>query len=113
MTTPKILKFFSHLLVINASVFGLSSLPVLATPDLDLVPRDLSFKAEDLVVALKPIHNDILAVDGGEGNEVIRPLIPSFSQAPTNSRTVVGDLDMGFGPEGCNRPGQLSVCVYD
>ncbi|TVP65221.1 MAG: hypothetical protein EA342_14710 [Leptolyngbya sp. LCM1.Bin17] len=110
MTTPKSLKFLGQLLVINLSVLGLSSLPVLATPD--LVPRDLSFNPEDFVVEPRSTQGEIPAVGGGEGDEVTRPLIPSFPQAPNHSRTVVGDLDMGFGPEGCNRPGQFSVCVY-
>ncbi|NMF83370.1 hypothetical protein [Nodosilinea sp. P-1105] len=113
MVTQKTLKFFGQLLVINVSVLGLSSLPVSATQNVDLVRNNLSFNAEDLVVEPKSTQGEIPIIGGGYGDGATQPLIPNFSQAPNNSRTIVGDLDMGFGPEGCNRPGQLSVCVYD
>jgi hypothetical protein len=113
MNTQTLFKFIGQVLVIQASIVSLSTV-AMATPEQSFDQNNPPFDATDLAVEPRSIEGYIPIFGGGgeEDGSLTRPLIPDFSQSPNNSIIISDELELGFGPEGCNRVDQFSVCIY-
>jgi hypothetical protein len=111
MNTQTLFKFVGQVLVIPASIVSLATV-AMATPEQSFDQNSPPFNATDLAVEPRSTEGYIPIIGGGGDGSLTRPLIPDFSQSPNNSRIILDELELGFGPEGCNRVDQFSVCIY-
>jgi hypothetical protein len=111
MNTQTLFKFIGQALVIQVSIVSLATV-TMAAPEQSFDQHDPPFDATDLAVEPRSIEGHIPIIGGGGDGSSTRPLIPDFSQSPNNSRIILDELELGFGPEGCNRVDQFSVCIY-
>jgi hypothetical protein len=112
MNTQALFKFVGQVLVIQASIVSLATV-AMATPEQSFDQNAPPFDATDLAVEPRSTEGHIPTFGGGEEDgSLTRPLTPDFSQSPNNSRIILDGLELGFGPEGCTRVDQFSVCIY-
>lgn len=111
MNTQILFKFIGQALVIQISIVSLATV-TMAAPEQSFDQNAPPFDATDLAIEPRSTEGHIPIIGGGEDGSSTRPLTPDFSQSPNNSRIILDGLELGFGPEGCNRVDQFSVCIY-